>query len=151
MWTGRSPADVDLRGFVAEFIPAIGTYIGAAVPIVITWGIQGLTAAAILLIWTLIYQQLENYFLSPKISARTMEINGGIAFGSAMAGGAIGGPMLAFMSLPIAALVTSFLKNSRAVTRWRTSPYDGDYTEADEQEMIESRPQASRDTAAATD
>ena len=56
-------------------------------PIVLTWGLNGLTAALILLGWTLIYQQLENYFLSPKISARTMEINGGIAFGAAMAGG----------------------------------------------------------------
>ena len=150
-WKIALPMSI-FEGFVAEFIPAIGTYIGAAVPIVITWGIQGLTAAAILLIWTLIYQQLENYFLSPKISARTMEINGGIAFGSAMAGGAIGGPMLAFMSLPIAALVTSFLKNfSRRYPLAYFSPYDGDYTEADEQEMIESRPQASRDTAAATD
>jgi hypothetical protein len=81
-----------------------------------------------------------------------MEINGGIAFGSAMAGGAIGGPMLAFMSLPIAALVTSFLKNfSRRYPLAYFSPYDGDYTEADEQEMIESRPQASRETSAATD
>ena len=49
-----------------------------------------------------------------------MEISGGIAFGSAMAGGAIGGPMLS-MSLPIAALVTSFLKNFSRRYRWRIS------------------------------
>jgi predicted PurR-regulated permease PerM len=144
-WKISLPMSI-FEGFVAEFIPAIGTYIGAAVPIVITWGIQGLTAALLLLAWTLIYQQLENYFLSPKISARTMEINGGIAFGSAMAGGAIGGPMLAFMSLPIAALVTSFLKNfSRRYPLAYFSPYDGDYTEADEQATIEANPHAVRD------
>ena len=79
-WTIALPMAI-FEGFVAEFIPAIGTYIGAAVPILLTWGLEGLTAAAALLVWTLIYQQLENYFLSPKISARTMEINGGIAFG----------------------------------------------------------------------
>jgi predicted PurR-regulated permease PerM len=129
------------EGFVAEFIPAIGTYIGAAVPIVLTLGLQGVTAAVVLLVWTLIYQQIENYFLSPKISARTMEINGGVAFGAAIAGGAIGGPMLAFMSLPIAALVTSFLKNfSRKYPLVYFSPYDGDYTEADEQEVIAQKP-----------
>jgi predicted PurR-regulated permease PerM len=143
-WTIALPMSI-FEGFVAEFIPAIGTYIGAAVPIVLTWGLNGITAALILLGWTLIYQQLENYFLSPKISAKTMEINGGIAFGSAMAGGAIGGPMLAFMSLPIAALVTSFLKNfSRRYPLTYFSPYDGDFTEEDEEAAIEANPHVMR-------
>lgn len=109
-WTIALPMSI-FEGFVAEFIPAVGTYIGAAVPILLTLGLQGLWPAVILLIWTLIYQQVENYVLSPRISARTMEINGAVAFGSAMAGGALAGPMGAFMSLPIAALVTSFVKN----------------------------------------
>jgi predicted PurR-regulated permease PerM len=143
-WTIALPLSI-FEGFVAEFIPAIGTYIGAAVPIVLTLGLQGITAAVILLVWTLIYQQIENYFLSPKISARTMEINGGVAFGAAIAGGAIGGPMLAFMSLPIAALVTSFLKNfSRKYPLVYFSPYDGDYTEADEQEVMAQKPELIR-------
>lgn len=143
-WTIALPMSI-FEGFVAEFIPAIGTYIGAAVPILVTWGVVGLTSAVILLVWTLIYQQLENYFLSPKISAKTMEINGGIAFGSAIAGGAIGGPMLAFMSLPIAALITSFLKNfSRRYPLAYYSPYDGDYTEQDEEAAIEANPSVVR-------
>lgn len=49
--------------------------------------------------------------------------------------------MLAFMSLPIAALVTSFLKNfSRKYPLSYFSPYDGDYTEEDEQEAIAENP-----------
>jgi predicted PurR-regulated permease PerM len=99
------------EGFVAEFIPSVGTYIGAAVPIVVTLGVQGFVPALILTIWTIIYQQLENYVLSPRLSARTMEINGGVAFGAAMAGGALAGAMGAFMALPIAALITSFTKH----------------------------------------
>jgi predicted PurR-regulated permease PerM len=100
------------EGFVAEFIPAVGTYIGAAVPILMTLAVQGLGAGLILLVWTLIYQQGENYWLSPKLSAQTMSINGGVAFGSALAGGAIAGPMGAFMALPFAALITSIISNS---------------------------------------
>ena len=146
-WKIALPMSI-FEGFLAEFIPAIGTYIGAAVPILLTWGIQGISAAVILLVWTLIYQQLENYFLSPKISARTMEINGGIAFGAAMAGGAIGGPMLAFMSLPIAALITSFMKNfSRRYPLAYFSPYDGDYTEEDEEAALAETPNLVRDVA----
>ncbi len=108
-WLIALPMSV-FEGFVAEFIPAVGTYIGAAVPIVVTLGLQGFVPAVVLLVWTIIYQQLENYWLSPRISARTMEINGGVAFASALAGGAIAGPMGAFMALPVAAWVTSFLK-----------------------------------------
>jgi predicted PurR-regulated permease PerM len=99
------------EGFLAEFIPAVGTYIGAAVPILITLGIQGWVPALILTGWAVVYQQIENYWLSPKLSAKTMELNGGVAFGSALAGGAMFGPMGAFMSLPAAALITSFMKN----------------------------------------
>lgn len=100
------------EGFVAEFIPAVGTYIGAAVPILVTLGDQGLVPALILLGWTLVYQQIENYWLSPKLSSRTMELNGGIAFGAAIAGAAIAGPMGAFMALPVAALITAVITNA---------------------------------------
>ena len=99
------------EAFVSTFIPAVGTYIGAAVPILVTLAVQGLVAAIILLVWTIVYQQLENYWLSPKLSAQTMELNGGVAFGAALAGGAIAGPMGAFVSLPVAALITAVISN----------------------------------------
>lgn len=100
--------------FVSVFIPAIGTYIGGAVPIMVTLGVQGLTAALIVLGYVLVYQQVENYYLSPKISANTMSLNGGVAFGAALAGGALAGPMGAFMALPVAALITSVISNYAA-------------------------------------
>jgi predicted PurR-regulated permease PerM len=59
----------------------------------------------------LVYQQVENYWLSPRISSDTMSLNGGVAFGAALAGGAIAGPMGAFMALPAAALITAFISN----------------------------------------
>ena len=100
-------------GFVSEFIPAIGTYLGAIVPILLALVFQGVVAALVILAYALIYQQIENYWLSPKLSAQTMELNGALAFGSALAGGAIAGPMGAFMALPIAALISAFISNYR--------------------------------------
>jgi predicted PurR-regulated permease PerM len=97
--------------FVSVFIPAIGTYIGAAVPILITLAIQGVVPALVVLGYALVYQQLENYVLSPRISANTMSLNGGVAFGAALAGGAIAGPIGAFVSLPVAALITAVIGN----------------------------------------
>ncbi|MGA7687946.1 MAG: AI-2E family transporter, partial [Jiangellales bacterium] len=86
--------------------------IGGAVPILVVFALQGLTAAAILLVWVVVYQQIENLFLSPRLSAQTMELNGAIAFGAALAGGAIAGPMGAFMALPVAAMITAVIKNT---------------------------------------
>jgi len=97
--------------FVSVFIPAVGTYIGAAVPILVTLALQGLVPALIVLGYAIVYQQIENYWLSPRISANTMSLNGGVAFGAALAGGAIAGPMGAFVALPIAALLTSMISN----------------------------------------
>jgi predicted PurR-regulated permease PerM len=125
-WLVALPLSV-FQGFFAEFIPVVGTYIGAAVPTLVTLGLQGAWQALVLVGWTLVYQQIENYWLSPRLSARSMEINGGVAFGSALAGGAIAGPMGAFMAMPLAALVTSFVKNyvPRYELAYR-SPYDTD-------------------------
>jgi predicted PurR-regulated permease PerM len=100
-------------GFVSEFIPAVGTYIGGAIPVLLTLAVEGVAQALVVLGYVLIYQQIENYWLSPKLSAKTMTLNGGVAFGAALAGGAIGGPMGAFMALPVAALITSFLTHYR--------------------------------------
>ena len=98
-----------ISGLIAEFIPIVGTYVGGALPIIVALAEKGPTAAVIVLIEVLIYQQLENYFLSPRISAKTIELNPGIAFGAAMAGGAIGGFVGAFFALPIAATIQAFL------------------------------------------
>jgi predicted PurR-regulated permease PerM len=99
-------------GFVSAFIPAIGTYIGAAVPILTVLAVEGLAKAVVLLVWVLLYQWVENMFLSPRLSAKTMELNGAVAFGATIAGGTVGGPMGAFMALPFAALMTAVVKNS---------------------------------------
>jgi predicted PurR-regulated permease PerM len=98
-------------GFVSVFIPAVGTYLGAAIPIVITLALQGFVSALVVLAYAVIYQQIENYWLSPRISANTMSLNGGVAFGAALAGGAIAGPIGAFVALPVAALISSTITN----------------------------------------
>jgi len=124
------------EGFLAEFIPAVGTYIGAAIPIMVTIAVRGFGAAIVLLAWTVVYQLVENYFLSPRLTAKTMSINGGVAFGAAMAGGAIAGPMGAFMALPVAALITSIASNAgRIYDVVYESKYDDPASEGEEGEV----------------
>jgi predicted PurR-regulated permease PerM len=93
------------QGVVAEFIPIVGTYIAAVVPLVIAFLTVGMPETLILLIYVLIYQQVENYLLAPKLQARAMQLHPAVAFGAALAGGAIGGLLWAFLALPFAATV----------------------------------------------
>ncbi|HET7235018.1 MAG TPA: AI-2E family transporter [Actinomycetota bacterium] len=93
------------QGVVAEFIPIVGTYIAAIVPLVIAFMSVGMPETLILLIYVLIYQQVENYLLAPRLQARTMQLHPAIAFGAALAGGAIGGLLWAFLAIPFAATV----------------------------------------------
>jgi len=97
------------QGLVAEFIPIVGTYIAGAIPLVVVLAEVGPVAALIVLIEIVVYQQIENYYLSPKISAKTMELNAGIAFAAALAGGSVGGFIGAFFALPIAATIQAFI------------------------------------------
>jgi predicted PurR-regulated permease PerM len=55
------------------------------------------------------YQQLENFLVAPKITARTMEIHPAISFGSAIAGGALLGPVGAVLGLPVAAMAVALV------------------------------------------
>jgi predicted PurR-regulated permease PerM len=96
-------------GVVAAFIPIVGTYLAGAVPVLVALAAVGLTAAVIVLVEVLAYQQLENIWLSPRLSQKTMELNAGVAFAAAMAGGAVGGFIGAFFALPIAAVIQAFL------------------------------------------
>jgi len=93
------------QGVVAEFIPIVGTYIAAVVPLVIAFLTVGMPETLILLIYVLIYQQVENYLLAPRLQARAMQLHPAVAFGAALAGGAIGGLLWAFLALPFAATV----------------------------------------------
>ena len=56
------------------------------------------------LAYVLIYQQIENYFLSPRLTAKTMALHPAVAFAAALIGGAIGGILTAFLALPVAAV-----------------------------------------------
>jgi predicted PurR-regulated permease PerM len=93
------------QGVVAEFIPIVGTYIAAIVPLVVAFISVGSQGTLVLLIYVLIYQQVENYLLSPNIQGKTMQLHPAVAFGAALAGGAIGGLLWAFLALPFAATV----------------------------------------------
>jgi predicted PurR-regulated permease PerM len=91
-------------GLVSQFLPVVGTYIAGVLPVLITF-LDSPLKAAIVLGFIVIYQQIENYFFAPRITARTMELHPAIAFGAALGGAALLGPAGAILALPGAAMV----------------------------------------------
>ncbi|EWT01890.1 membrane protein [Intrasporangium oryzae NRRL B-24470] len=95
-------------GIVGQFIPTIGTYIGVALPALFTLLDKPINAVWILIFAT-VYQQLENYVFTPRISRRTMDLHPAIALGSVIAGAALFGPIGALIGIPIAAVALSIV------------------------------------------
>lgn len=97
-------------GIVSQFVPVVGTYIGGALPLLLALLNHPADAIAVL-IFLAAYQQLENYLLAPRISAATMAIHPAVAFGSAIAGASIIGPIGALLALPAAAIIQAFVSS----------------------------------------
>ena len=98
-----------LVGITAQFIPVIGTYIGVAIPILFVVFTKPLTAVWIIIFAT-IYQQIENYVFTPRVSKRTMDVNPGIALAAVFVGAAIWGPIGALIGIPLAAAVVAVVE-----------------------------------------
>ena len=97
-------------GLVSQFIPAIGTYLAGALPVLIALLNDPIDAIWVLA-FIIVYQQIENYLLSPKITAHAMDLHPAIAFGAALAGNDGAGPGRAIMALPFAGVVQAFVSS----------------------------------------
>lgn len=91
-------------GLVSQFLPVVGTYLAGILPALLTF-LDSPLKALLVVAFIVFYQQVENYLFAPRITARTMEVHAAVAFGSAVVGGAILGPIGAVLALPAAAMI----------------------------------------------
>ena len=97
-----------LVGITAQFVPMIGTYIGVILPVLATAFSSPWRAIAIVA-FALIYQQIESYVLTPRVSQKTMDVNPAIALAAVFVGVAIWGPIGALIGIPLAAVGVAIL------------------------------------------
>lgn len=95
-------------GILSQFVPVVGTYIGGALPLVIAL-LESPSRAIAVGVYIIVYQQLENYLLAPKITEKTMSLHPAVSFGSAIAGATLMGVPGALMALPTAATIQAFV------------------------------------------
>lgn len=96
-------------GIVSQFIPTIGTYIGVAVPALFAAFNDPIDVVWIIAFAT-VYQQIESYVFTPRVSRATMDIHPAIALGSVFVGFAFFGPIGAIIGIPLAAAVIAIIE-----------------------------------------
>ena len=95
-------------GILSQLIPVVGTFLGGLVPFIasISLGTTSMIATVGVL---LIYQVIENYFISPRVTKSTMEIHPAVAVFSTLFGAYTLGGVGAILALPVAATVQGVL------------------------------------------
>lgn len=95
-------------GLISSIIPVIGTYLAGALPVLIALSSSPRDAIWVL-VAIVVYQQVENYLVAPRITAHTLSLHPAIAFVSVLAGGALLGPVGALLALPATAIAAALV------------------------------------------
>ena len=97
-------------GVIAQFIPNVGTYISIALPVIVGLTSTNPMIGIYVLIWAVLYQQVENIFVEPRISARAVNLHPAVSFAAALLGAQLFGISGALLGVPVAATVMAMLE-----------------------------------------
>ncbi|CAN5851320.1 AI-2E family transporter [soil metagenome] len=91
---------------ITDLIPVVGVFIGAAPAIGIAYVELGAGGAIAVGLFIIVYQQIENYGIAPRVMKRTVDLSPPVVIISLMVGGSLAGVLGALLALPVAAVVT---------------------------------------------
>ena len=92
-------------GIVAQFVPTIGTYISIILPVLVGLLSGNPWLGVIVLAYGLIYQQIENLTIEPRISAKAVDVHPAYGFVSVLLGAALFGVAGALLAVPVGAMI----------------------------------------------
>lgn len=95
--------------FLTGLIPLIGATIGGIVLTAVAL-FSSLQAGIVVAVWFVVYQQLENYVLYPRIMQRSVDVSPAATVVAVLIGGALLGVLGALLAIPIAAAVSLVLE-----------------------------------------
>ncbi len=110
--------------FLTSLIPMVGATIGAIV-VTLVLLLNDLTAAIIFLVYFIIYQQVENNFISPTIQSRQVELSALTVIISILIGVTLFGLLGGIISIPIAGclrvLLVDYLEHAKIERQEKSS------------------------------
>ena len=98
------PAALALLVAVLDLIPLVGATLGGALLVIVGFFVSPLTAV-ILLIYILIYQQVEGSVLQPMVYSRAVQLNALLIFVTVLVGAALLGIPGALLAIPVAEII----------------------------------------------
>lgn len=108
-----------MYAIISQFVPMVGGIIGAILPVIVAWSDQGIKAALLIVVYTLIYQQIENMLIAPKIQENTMAVHPAVGLVAVFAFSNLFGLLGALLALPVVASVqvvmTAYLQRQELV------------------------------------
>jgi putative heme transporter len=104
-----------------DMIPNIGATIAGFILVPTLWAEQGIGAAVIMLVVVLVYQQLENNILTPKIQGKAVDLSAFFIIVSVTLFGALLGVLGALTAVPLAAMIQIFVQELTKARRERVA------------------------------
>jgi predicted PurR-regulated permease PerM len=89
---------------ISDLIPAVGAYLGA-IPALVVAAFIGLPQFIGTLALFIVYQQLENYVIAPRIMKHAVDLSPAAVIVALLVGGSLAGFVGALLSLPVAAVI----------------------------------------------
>ena len=93
---------------VMDLLPLVGSTIGAIPALLIAFSLSPLSGLFVIILF-LIYQQVENVFISPIIYNKALNLYPALVFLSVIIGASLFGILGAFLALPIAASIPAVI------------------------------------------
>ncbi len=100
-------------GILSQFIPVVGTYLAAILPAVVALSSRGVTTMLWVILYFVLYQQVENYLIAPRITQRTMEIHPAVSIGAIIIGSTLLGPIGVILALPMTGIIQALIAETR--------------------------------------
>ena len=104
-----------------DLIPNIGATIAGFILVPTLWAEEGATAAIIMLLVVLVYQQLENSILTPKIQGKAVNLSPFFIIVAVSLFGALLGVLGALTAVPLAATIQIFVQELTTARRERVA------------------------------
>ena len=103
--------------FFLDLIPLVGATIGAVIVGVVTLFENFPTATIVWIIWSIVYQQLENNLVQPQIQKRAVNVQPFVVIVAVLFGGTLLGVLGAIVAVPVAATIQIAAREYSVVKR----------------------------------
>ena len=108
-----------------DMIPNIGATIAGFILVPTLWAEEGVVAGIVMLVVLLVYQQVENNVLTPKIQGKAVSLSGFFIIIAVTLFGALLGVLGALTAVPLAAVMQIFAQELTKERRDRVAAAQG--------------------------